>query len=102
MRNEDGTEVHKNIQLRFIESFRFMASGLDKLVSNLENDQCKNLREFYKEEEVFRLMRRKDVYPCKYMDCSEKFEETSLPLKDAFYSRLNMKGITDQDYEHAQ
>ena len=32
----------------------------------------------------------------------EKFEETGLPPKDAFYSRLNMKGITDQDYEHAQ
>ena len=27
---------------------------------------------------------------------------TSSPPKDAFYSRLNMKGISDQDYEHAQ
>ena len=32
----------------------------------------------------------------------KKFEETSLPPKDAFYSRFNMKGISDQDYEHAQ
>ena len=36
------------------------------------------------------------------MDGWEKFEETRLPAKDAFYSRLNMKGISDQDYEHAQ
>ena len=36
------------------------------------------------------------------MDGWEKFEETSLPPKDSFYSRLNMKGISDQDYEHAQ
>ena len=42
------------------------------------------------------------IYPYKYMDCWKKFEETSLPPKDAFYSRLNMKGISDQDYEHAQ
>ena len=36
------------------------------------------------------------------MDGWEKFEEKSLPPKDAFYSRPNMKGISDQDYEHAQ
>ena len=36
------------------------------------------------------------------MDGWKKFEETSLPLKDVFYSRLSMKGISDQDYEHAQ
>ena len=35
------------------------------------------------------------------MDSWKKFEETSLPPKDAFYSRLNMKGISDQDHEHA-
>ena len=31
--NEDGKEVRKNIQLRFID--RFMASSLDKLSNNL-------------------------------------------------------------------
>ena len=36
------------------------------------------------------------------MDGWKKFEETSLPLKDAFYSRLSIKCISDQDYEHAQ
>ena len=67
-RDEDGKEVHKNIQLRFIDSFRFMASSLDKSASNLDDDHCKNLREFYRKEEVFRLMRREGVYPYEYMD----------------------------------
>ena len=79
-----------------------MALGLDKLASNLDDNQCKHLREFYKEDEVFRLMRREGVYPYEYMDGWKKFEVTSLPPKDAFYSSLNMKGISDQDHEHAQ
>ena len=36
------------------------------------------------------------------MDSWEKFEKTKLPPKNIFYSKLNMKGISDQDYEHAQ
>ena len=102
VKNEDGIEVRKNIQLRFIDSCRFMASSLDKLASNLDDDPCKHLREFYKEDEVFRLMRRKGVYPYEYMDEWNKFEETSLPPKDTFYSKLNIKGISDQDHEHVQ
>ena len=48
--NKDGTEVCKNIQVRFIDSYRFMALSLDELASNLDDDQCKHLREFYKEK----------------------------------------------------
>ena len=52
--------------------------------------------------EKFRLMIRKGAYPYEYMDGWKKSEETRLPPKDAFYSRLNMKGISDHDYEHTQ
>ena len=36
------------------------------------------------------------------MDSWEKFNETSLPDKESFYSELNKEGITDEDYAHAQ
>ena len=32
----------------------------------------------------------------------KKLDETSLPLKEAFYSNLTGEGITDEDYQHAQ
>ena len=102
MSNEDDTGVCKNIQPRFMDSCRFMALGLGKVASNLDDDQCKHLRKFYKDEEVFRLMWHKGVYPYQYMDSWTKFEEASLPPKDVFNSRVNMKSISDQDYQHAQ
>ena len=57
---------------------------------------------FWSCDEKFHLMIRKGVYPYEHMNGWEKFDETSLPAKDAFYSRLSMKGISDRDYEHAQ
>ena len=32
----------------------------------------------------------------------KKVDETSLPPKEAFYSKLAGKGITNEDYWHAQ
>ena len=50
----------------------------------------------------FLLLLRKGVYPYEYMDSWERFDETSLPDKTAFYSELNLEDITDKDYVHAQ
>ena len=36
------------------------------------------------------------------MDSWKRFKEESLPDKESFYSKLNKKGITDEDYAHAQ
>ena len=36
------------------------------------------------------------------MDSWERFNETSLPDKKPFYSKLNIKGISDKDYVHGQ
>ena len=60
--NEDGKEVSKNIQLRLIDSCRFTETDLNKLASNLDDDQFKQHKEFYKGEKVLKLMRSKDVY----------------------------------------
>ena len=48
------------------------------------------------------MLLRKGVYPYEYMDSWEKFDETTLPPKEAFYSNLNLEDISDEDYAHAQ
>ena len=73
--------VTAKLELRFIDSCRFMASSVDKLSSNLADDQCKNLQWFYQEEDTFQLMRRKGVYSYEYMDSWERFEKRKLPPK---------------------
>ena len=50
----------------------------------------------------FVLLSRKGAYPYEYMDSWERFNETSLPSKKSFYSELNLEGISDKDYLHAQ
>ena len=46
----------------------------------------------------FVLLLRKGVY----MDSQQKFDETTLPTKEAFYGNLNLEDISDEDYAHAQ
>ena len=48
----------------------------------------------------FILLLRKGVYPYVYMDNWERFNETLLPSKESFYSKLNMENIDDIDYRH--
>ena len=54
------------------------------------------------ENNKFTLLLQNVVYPYEYMDDWEKFNETSLPEKEDFYSHLNMEDITDADYAHAK
>ena len=61
-----------------------------------------NIYEFCNEDiNKFILLLRKGVYPYEYMDRWERFDETSLPDKKAFYSSLNMEDVTDIDHRHA-
>ena len=48
----------------------------------------------------FILLLRKDVYPYEYMDNWERFDETSLPGKESFYSSVNMENIDDIYYRY--
>ena len=72
------------------------------MIKNLDAEQCKNLKKFYPDPRKFDLLKRKGVYPYDYVDSVDKLAESSLPPKEAFYSRLNDESISDEDYEHAK
>ena len=44
----------------------------------------------------------KGTYPYEYIDDWKKFNKTSLPEKEDFYSHLNTEDITDADDTHAK
>ena len=84
--------------LIFLDSFQFMSSRLDKLVSDLPDKGFKYISEAFKNEQ-FKLMKQKGVYPYEYMSSFDKFNEKQLPKK-GFYSILNNEHISDKDYTH--
>ena len=87
--------------LRFIGSVQFLLSSLDKLVSANDPKDFIITKKYEQDETKRNLLFRKGVYPYEYMDSWERFEETSLPSIDKFYSKLNDSGITEDDYSHA-
>ena len=105
VKNEEGEPAEKEIKvyhtIRFIDSFKFMSTSLEKLVNNLPKDDFINLSLYYSGDK-FNLLTSKGVYPYEYMDSLKKLKETKLPPKESFYSRLNDGGISDEDYTHAQ
>ena len=62
----------------------------------------KNYQQKFDEKLKEQFLLRKSVYPYECMDDWEKYNETSLPEKEDFYSHLNMEDTTDADYAHAK
>lgn len=105
-------EVTKNItfEIRFIDTFAFMASSLDSLSENLKKG-CKsiddmrkvfvNTSEHFKNDEQFELMTKKGVYPYDYITSFDKLNDRRLPYRKDFYSKLNNKECSEEDYNDA-
>ena len=88
-------------QFRFVDSYAFLSSSLDRLVTNTPKEDLSFTRQRFPASQ-FDLVTRKGVYPYEYMDSFDRFEETQLPPKEKFYSSLTDESISDSDYQHAQ
>ena len=98
--DKNGEEKMKDIELRFIDSFKFMSSSLDSLLNNLSKGDHKfwGFEEYNDKQRE--LLIRKGIYPYEYMSSWDKFNDDRLPRKEQFYSSLNMSGVSDKEYEH--
>ena len=99
--NKKGEEKEVEREIRFIDSFKFMAASLDSLVKNLPKESFKNLTEFYEGDQL-NLLLRKGVFPYDWFDNFNKLSANHLPPKESFHSILNDSGISEEDYKHAQ
>ena len=96
---KNGETVSINFEIRFIDSFKFLQASLANLVSNLQPSDFKNIKSIIKEN--LSLLARKGCYPYDYVSSIDKFQETKLPSKEDFYSKVNDEHISDEDYQHA-
>ena len=98
-RSKKGEMVPIYFEIRFIDSYKFQQTSLEKLVKNQEFKDLVNLkREFKQHSELFK---RKGVYPYDYVSSLDKLSETQLPPKEEFYSKLKNEHISEEDYNHA-
>ena len=78
-----------------------MSSSLDSLMTNLVRRGKKlfGFEEYAPKQ--YELLVKKGIYPYEYMSEWNKFKETKLSSKKAFYSKLNRSGVSSENYEHA-
>ena len=94
-----GTIFPIKFEIRFIDSFKFLQTSLANLVSTLQPKYFKNLNREIKENTS--LLTRKGCYPYDNVSSIDILQETKLPSKDLFYSKLYDEHISDEDYQHA-
>jgi hypothetical protein len=95
--------VSNTFTIRFIDTYRFMASKLSKLAKNLLTPDfskfCETGKHFSADDMI--LVTRKGVYPYEYTDAWNKLDENALSDKAEFYSILTESNLDDKEYEHA-
>lgn len=96
----------KKVKFRFIDSYMFLPSTLDQLVSYLPADRIRCLHAIgskigYTPEQL-QLLLRKAAFPSEFIDSFDKYTNVTLPLPEEFHSS-NAHGATAvSDYEHAE
>ena len=99
----DGKTKTVCLEMRFLDSIKFMSKSLDALAKTLGKDDFKTLAsQMSVDAKSLDLLKRKGVFPYEYMSDFSKLSDACLPPKEAFYSQLTDNHVSDSDYEHAR
>ena len=74
--DEEGQEKEKLMELRFIDSFKFMTSSLDSLTKNLVSSGKKLFGFEGCSDTQYDLLTRKGIYQYEYMSSWDRFKES--------------------------
>ena len=108
---EEESKGTKRKKKRTMVSGKFFVIKRNNTFMSLSTDQLKYLDmtnyiapgfSYDKYLKAFGCEVMKGHFPYEYMDCLESLEDTALPPKEAFFSRLKNEGISDEDYASCQ
>jgi len=88
--------------VRFLDSYQFMSTSLDNLVSLLLKSGRQNFKNTTRYLGDDDLVFTKGVYMYSYMTSREKFDEIQLPPIKAFYDKLKDEPLDSKNYERSQ
>ena len=94
--------------LVFRDLLMFLTSSLESLMQSLlktDETQFKHLETLmglHYPNAAYKLLLRKGVFPYEYLDLFVKFNEPTLPHREAFYSTLRGEKCSVEDLDYAQ
>lgn len=109
--DKEGNMKPISFEIRFLDTIAFLNSSIETLASNLKKC-CKydndlfttfpNTALSFPNVEDLDLMTSKGIYPYDYIDSYDRLNETQLPPRQAFYSRLYGSDCSVKDYKQAE
>ena len=99
--NDKGKPILNTIEIRFIDSLKYLSSSLDSLSNNLKKDLFRELSKYFPREHL-ELVNKMLAYPYEYKDTIEKYQKTQLPPIEKFSSSLNKESVSEEEYKNAQ
>ena len=98
-------EIFNKIENPSEEEINIHLKVLDKINNENINELrkiYKNTSEHFKDDNQFKYMITKGVYPYEFMSSYDRMYTSILPSQDKFYSRLNDSNISNLEYKIAQ